>query len=216
MSQAFQYVFVYKPYNMVCSRGSNRSHPTLNSLGLPPDLHSVGRLDHDSEGLLLMTNDGDLLHRLTHPHFHHPKTYLALVIGDVTPDALQQLRDGVEIKLGATKPSDVEVLLSPPPLPPFNTPGPLPSPDKTTWLRIVLYEGMNRQIRRMTAVVNLSTLRLVRVALGPLTLPHDLMPGQWRALTLVERKVLWDWVWPQGRSDSQGMASSSALGTANS
>jgi 23S rRNA pseudouridine2457 synthase len=158
-------------------------------------------LDHDSEGLLLLTNDGTLLHRLTHPHFHHPKTYLALVIGDVTPDALQALREGVEIKLGVTKPADVEMLFAPPPLPPFNPP--LPSPDKTTWLRIVLYEGMNRQIRRMTAVVGLSTLRLVRVALGPLTLPSDLKPGQWRVLSLVERKVLVDWVWPQGRPDSQ-------------
>ncbi len=201
MVKPFQYVFVYKPYDMVCSHGTNRSHPTLKSLGLPPALRSVGRLDHDSEGLLLLTDDGILLHRLTHPHFHHPKTYLALVIGDVTPDALQALRAGVEIKLGVTKPADVEVLLSPPSLPPF--PAPLPAPHKTTWLRIVLYEGMNRQIRRMTAVVGLSTLRLVRAALGPLSLPYDLKPGQWRTLTLVERKVLMDWVWPQGRPDSQ-------------
>jgi 23S rRNA pseudouridine2457 synthase len=211
MPQSFQYVLAYKPYDMVCSHGKNRSHPTLRSLGLPPALRSVGRLDHDSEGLLLLTDDGTLLHRLTHPHFHHPKTYLALVIGAVTPDALQRLRAGVEIKLGVTKPADVEMLVSSPPLPPFRPP--LPSPDKTTWLRIVLYEGMNRQIRRMTAVVGLSTLRLVRVALGPLMLPADLEPGQWRALTLVERKVLLDWVWPQGRPDSQ--TSNPVLGTAN-
>jgi 23S rRNA pseudouridine2457 synthase len=99
----------------------------------------------------------------------------------------------VEIKLGRTKPADVERLLAEPALPAFPTS--LPAPEKTSWLRIVLREGMNRQIKRMTAAVGHPTVRLVRVAIGRITLPPNLQPGQWRDLTAVERKVLLDDVW---------------------
>jgi 23S rRNA pseudouridine2457 synthase len=154
-------------------------------------------LDFDSEGLLLLTDDGQTLHRLTHPDFSHAKTYLALVLGRPDADALETLRRGTEITLGTTRPADVEVLAGPPPLPPF--PIPLPAPEKTSWLRMVLFEGMNRQVKRMTAAVGHPTVRLVRVAIGRLRLPPDLAPGQWRDLAPMERQVLLRDVWPHGR-----------------
>lgn len=183
---------------MLSANWDRYGRPSLAQLGIPQNLHPAGRLDLDSEGLLLLTDDGHLLHRITHPDFNHPKTYLVLVLGHPRVTALQQLRDGVKIKFGVTRPADVEVLSSPPALPPF--PKPLAAPEKTTWLRITLYEGRNRQIKRMTAAVEHPTLRLVRVAIGPLTLPPDLKPGQWRNLTYIERQALLAWVWPSGRS----------------
>lgn len=191
-SKSFRYIITYKPYGTLCAPRDRLGRPTLASLGIPVALKPAGRLDLDSEGLVLATDDGQLIHRLTHPDFHHPKTYLVLVLGHPSRETLQTLREGVEIKLGLTRPADAEVLSAAPLLPPF--PGPLPSPAKTTWLRLVLYEGLNRQIKRMTAAVGHPTVRLIRVALGPLTLPGDLAPGQWRDLTTVERKILLTWV----------------------
>jgi 23S rRNA pseudouridine2457 synthase len=162
-------------------------------MGVPPNLHPAGRLDMDSEGLLLLTDDGETQHRITHPDFNHPKTYLVLVLGHPNLNALTQLRAGIKLKDFITRPADVEVLTGPPVLPDF--PGQLPSPYKTSWLRMVLYEGKNRQIKRMTASVGHSTVRLIRVALGPLTLPVDLAPGQWRDLDIMERRILLDWVY---------------------
>jgi 23S rRNA pseudouridine2457 synthase len=177
--------------------GDRLGRDTLATLNVPGDLHPAGRLDFDSEGLLLLTDDGQTLHRLTHPDFSHAKTYLVLVLGRPGDDALARLRQGTKIKLGTTRPADVEVLAGPPPLPPF--PNSLPSPEKTSWLRMVLFEGMNRQIKRMTAAVGHPTVRLVRVAVGRVRLTPDLTPGQWRYLTPVERSVLMDDVWPHGR-----------------
>jgi 23S rRNA pseudouridine2457 synthase len=145
----------------------------------------------------LLTDDGQTLHRLTHPDFHHTKTYIVQVLGHPDLQTLDRLRQGVEIKLGKTRPADVEELRTPPPVPPF--PRPLPAPEKTTWLRMVLYEGMNRQIKRMTAAVGHPTVRLIRVGIGRLSLPPDLAPGQWRDLNGVERHILLDEVWPHGR-----------------
>jgi 23S rRNA pseudouridine2457 synthase len=201
LSQQYRYIITYKPDDVLCSRRDRYGRLTLDTLGIPEGVHPAGRLDLDSEGLLLLTDDGDFFHRITHPHFHHPKVYVVLVLGHPDDEALRRLREGVEIKYGLTRPADIEVLQSPPPLPP--SPKPLPAPEKTSWLRIVLYEGKKRQIRRMTAAVEHPTLRLVRVAIGPLTLPADLQPGQWRDLTSTERKVLLNWVWPHGRPVKQ-------------
>lgn len=190
-SRAHRYAIAYKPYRVLSKHYRDRQgRATLASLNVPGDLHPAGRLDFDSEGLLLLTDDGQTLHRLTHPDFSHAKTYLVLVLGHPGGDALQTLRQGTEIKLGITRPADVEVLAGTPPLPTF--PDPLPSPEKTSWLRMVLFEGMNRQIKRMTAAVGHPTVRLVRVAIGRLRLPSDLAPGQWRDLTSVEERVLID------------------------
>lgn len=194
--KSFRYVVVYKPHGVLCAPRDRLGRRTLSTLGIPPNLKPAGRLDLDSEGLVLATDDGQLIHRLTHPRYHNPKTYLVLVLGQPSLEALSTLREGVEIVLGTTRPADVERLAAPPDLP--STPEPLPAPEKTTWLRMVLYEGMNRQIKRMTAAVDHPTVRLVRVGLGPLTLPRDLAPGEWRNLTNTERRLLLDWIWPEG------------------
>ena len=188
-----RYILAYKPFDVLCARRDRQGRATLADLGIPRGVQPVGRLDRDSEGLLLLTDDGATLHRLTHPRFKHPKTYLTLVLGQPDMAALRRLRNGVEIKTGLTRRADVEVLRRRPALPPF--PHPLPAEEKTAWLRIVLYEGKNRQIKRMTAAVGHPTVRLVRIAIGPLTWPRDIALGGWRELTLLERKVLLDWVW---------------------
>lgn len=194
---AFRYVVAYKPFGVLSTRQhSTAGHPNLTKLGIPDCLRPAGRLDRDSEGLLLLTDDGQTLHRLTHPDFQHTKTYFVLVLGEPDVKTLDRLRQGVEIKLGRTKPADVERLVGEPPLPAF--PKPLPAPEKTSWLRIALQEGMNRQLKRMTAAVGHPTVRLVRVAIGRITLTPDLQPGQWRELTAVERAVLLADVWPRG------------------
>jgi len=199
---SFRYVIIYKPFNVVSARRDHLGRATLADMGAPRDLPAAGRLDRDSEGLLLLTDDGQLLHRITHPDFNHPKTYLVLVLGQPEAEALRLLREGVETKLGLTQPAGVEVLQSAPALPPF--PQGLPPAEKTTWLRMTLYEGKNRQIKRMTAAVGHPTVRLARTAIGPLSLPPDLQPGQWRDLTADERRVLLDWVWPHGRPAMRG------------
>ncbi len=199
MAHDFRYVAAYKPFGMLSTRQHSPSgDDNLRAMGIPVALRPAGRLDRDSEGLLLLTDDGQTLHRLTHPDFRHTKTYYVLVLGEPDMATLDRLRSGVEIKLGRTKPADVERLAGEPPLPPF--PNPLPAPEKTSWLRIVLQEGMNRQIKRMTAAVGHPTVRLVRVAIGRVTLTPDLTPGRWRDLTAAERKVLLDDVWPRGRA----------------
>jgi len=194
-AHAYRYAIAYKPFDLLCANKDRYGRPALVDMGIPRTLHAAGRLDLDSEGLLLLTDDGALLHCVTHPDFNHPKTYLALVVGQPADAILQWLRDGVELKDGITRPADVEALPSAPSLPPF--PRPLPAPSKTMWLRIVLYEGKKRQIKRMLSAVGMPIIRLVRVAIGPLTLPHDLEPGQWRNLTAAERTALLEWVGPR-------------------
>ena len=194
----YRYVIAYKPFGVLSTRQrSSVGHENLIDMGIPPDLQPAGRLDLDSEGLLLLTNDGQTLHRLTHPDFNHTKIYHVLVLGLPGIEALTLLREGVKIKLGLTQPADVEILAGEPPLPPF--PKPLPSPEKTSWLRIGLREGMNRQIKRMTAAVGHPTVRLIRVGIGRVALTPDLVPGRWRDLSAAERAVLLADVWPRGR-----------------
>lgn len=193
-----RYGVAYKPYGVLSIHHDDPlGRRTLTAMGIPTTMSPVGRLDLDSEGLLILTDDGQTLHRLTHPQFSHAKTYLVLVLGRPAAEALCSLRQGMEIKLGHTRPTDVEILATAPPLP--ESAVPLPSPDRTTWLRMVLHEGMNRQIKRMTAAVGHPTVRLARVAIGHVTLPPDLAPGVWREMTPVERKVLLDDAWPHGR-----------------
>ncbi len=194
----YQYGVAYKPYGVLSKHHVDAlGRQTLSSLGIPTHLHPAGRLDLDSEGLLVLTDDGQTQHRLTHADHSHAKTYFVQVLGRPDMEALRHLREGVEIALGRTRPADVEVLAADPPLP--EAPLRLPSPEKTSWLRMVLHEGMNRQVKRMTAAVGHPTVRLVRVAIGRLTLPADLEPGSWRELNAVERQVLLADVWPRGR-----------------
>ncbi|MEJ5241266.1 MAG: pseudouridine synthase [Anaerolineales bacterium] len=177
----------YKPYGMLSSfTDEGTGHPTLKDCIPIPGVYAAGRLDRDSEGLLLLTDDGDLIHRLTHPRYHLPKTYYVQVEGIPTEEALESLRRGVLIRGYRTLPAEVR-LIPEPDLPPRSKPVTPHGP--TTWLEIRLREGKKRQIRHMTAAVGFPTLRLVRVAIGPLTL-EGLQPGEWRFLTATELQTL--------------------------
>ncbi|WP_404296649.1 pseudouridine synthase [Halomonas sp.] len=174
---------LHKPYRMLSqftdrgiSPGETRA--TLADVIDVPGIYPAGRLDHDSEGLLLLSDDGELIHRITHPRHKLPKVYRVQVEGAPDDSALQALRDGVALKDGVTRLAKVRRLGASglaerdPPLDPKRHP-------ITTWLELTISEGRNRQVRRMTAHVGHPTLRLVRVAIGPWRL-DDLAPGEWR------------------------------------
>lgn len=169
-----------KPFGVLCQftdRGTP-PRPTLAGFGLPPDVYPAGRLDADSEGLLLLTDDGALAHRLTDPRHKAPKTYQVQVEGTPTEAQLCALREGLLLNDGPTLPAAARVI-PPPTLWPRDPPVRFRMTVPDAWLEVVLREGRNRQVRRMTAAVGLPTLRLVRVAVGPHRL-DDLMPGAWR------------------------------------
>jgi 23S rRNA pseudouridine2457 synthase len=163
---------------------------TLADFGpFPKDVHPVGRLDEESEGLLILTNDGDLHHRLIEPKFAHPRTYLVQV--ERVPDeaALAKLRSGVVLDGKKTRPAEVRPLLSEPALWAKRTPIRFRKTVPTSWLEIALTEGKNRQVRRMTAAAGHPALRVVRTAIGPLLL-EELRPGESRTITPAEEKEL--------------------------
>jgi 23S rRNA pseudouridine2457 synthase len=171
-----------KPYGVLC-QFTDRSvppRPTLAGFGLPPRVYAAGRLDHDSEGLLLLTDDGGLAHRLTDPRHKQPKTYWVQVEGEPRPEQLQALRDGVALRDGPTRPARA-ARIEPPALWPRDPPVRFRRTVPDAWLELVIGEGRNRQVRRMTAAVGLPTLRLVRVGIGDHRLA-DLEPGGWRFL----------------------------------
>jgi pseudouridine synthase len=185
----FRYIALFKPYDVVCQFSDDIGRLTLKDYVPIPGIYPVGRLDRDSEGLLLLTDDGRLAHRLTDPRFEHPKTYLVQV--ERTPDhvALEELRRGVVLKDGRTRPAQVELLAQPPALPDRSVPIRFRKNVPTAWLRLTIREGRNRQVRRMTAVVGHPTLRLVRTAIGPITV-GELALGQWRELNAHELAAL--------------------------
>jgi len=169
-----------KPYGVLC-QFTDRSTPprrTLAEFGLPPDVYAAGRLDHDSEGLLLLTDDGGLAHKLTDPRHKQPKTYWVQVEGEPSDAQLDALRRGVVLNDGPTRPAKAQ-RIDMPNLWPRDPPVRFRKTVPDAWLEIVISEGRNRQVRRMTAAVGLPTLRLVRVAIGPHRL-DDLAPGAWR------------------------------------
>jgi 23S rRNA pseudouridine2457 synthase len=171
-----------KPYGVLC-QFTDRSTPprrTLAGFGLPPDVYAAGRLDYDSEGLLLLTDDGTLAHRLTDPKHKQPKTYWVQVEGEPTAAQLEALRHGVELNDGRTRPAQAQ-RIDTPPLWPRDPPVRFRKTVPDAWLELTISEGRNRQVRRMTAAVGLPTLRLVRVAVGTHRL-DALAPGQWRHL----------------------------------
>lgn len=174
-----------KPYGVLCqftdrSALASNAVPrrTLAEFGLPPGVYPAGRLDHDSEGLLLLTDDGGLAHRLTDPRHKQPKTYWVQVEGEADDTRLDALRRGVPLNDGPARPARAR-RIAPPELWPRDPPVRYRKTVPDAWLEIVLREGRNRQVRRMTAAVGLPTLRLVRVAIGPHRL-DGLSPGQWR------------------------------------
>jgi 23S rRNA pseudouridine2457 synthase len=165
---------------------------TLADFGpFPKDVHPVGRLDEESEGLLFLTNDGGLHHRLIEPKYAHPRSYLVQV--ERVPDerALNKLRSGVMVEGRKLVAAEVKLLLSEPDLWPKRTPIRFRKSVPTAWLEITLREGKNRQVRRMTAAAGHPALRVVRMSVGPLLLA-DLRPGESRSLTGAELKELTD------------------------
>lgn len=190
---AYQSILFYKPYNVLCqfTNPEQLDCQTLKDFITIPEIYSVGRLDRDSEGLLLLTNHGLLKHRLTDPKFQHPRTYWVQVERIPDEAALEQLRQGVTIKGGyQTQPAQVRLLEQEPLLPPREPPIRFRKSVPTAWLEITLTEGKNRQVRRMTAAVGFPTLRLVRSALALTSAPapesltlQGLSPGAWRSLS---------------------------------
>jgi 23S rRNA pseudouridine2457 synthase len=169
-----------KPYLVHCKFTDDQDppRPTLAQFGLPPRVYVAGRLDHDSEGLLLLTDDGKLNQRLTDPRWKAPKTYCVQVEGIAREEALVRLRAGVELKDGMTLPAEARAIEEPAWLWPRSPPVRFRKTVPDCWLELVIREGRNRQVRRMTAAVGLPTLRLIRVAIGPYTL-GTLAPGSW-------------------------------------
>lgn len=171
-----------KPYGVLPCFTDPEGRPTLADYIDLPGVYAAGRLDLDSEGLLLLTSDGTLAHHITDPQHKLPKVYLAQVERIPNESALEQLRKGVVLGGKKTKPAEVRLLSDDPQLPDRPVPIRFRKNVLTAWVEITLCEGLNRQVRRMTASVGHPTLRLVRVAIGPVVL-GDLQPGQWRDLT---------------------------------
>lgn len=177
-------VLLNKPFGVLCQFTDDSGRPTLASCIQQPGIYPAGRLDFDSEGLVLLTNSGSLQHRIAHPCEKWPKTYWVQVEGVITPEALQQLQQGVQLKDGKTLPAQAQFMAEPalwPRHPPIRERKHIP----TSWLALTLTEGKNRQVRRMTAAVGFPTLRLVRVQIGPYAL-EGLNPGEWRSLAVAE------------------------------
>ncbi|MDG2300314.1 MAG: pseudouridine synthase [Acidimicrobiales bacterium] len=165
------YYLLYKPINVISTASDPQGRKTvLDLLPEEPRVFPVGRLDRESEGLLLVTNDGEMTHRLTHPSFGVPKEYFATVSGNVSRYALRELREGVELEDGITAPAKVSQV-------------------ENGLLRIVIHEGRNRQIRRMCAKVGYPVQRLIRTRIGPLA-DRKLSAGEWRELTVKEIRNL--------------------------
>ena len=183
-STARTYLLLHKPRGYVTSvRDPHAEHTVMELIPRGTGrVYPVGRLDRDSEGLLLLTDDGDLTERLLHPRRGVEREYAVLVRGAVTPGALARLREGIDVEGARVVPVEVAVKLPPPPFAGHDPPG-------TRWLRITLREGRKREVRVMCAAVHLHVLRLVRVRFGPLHL-GDLRPGASRPLTETELAAL--------------------------
>lgn len=187
---SYRYILFNKPYGVLSQfTDSSGERRTLKDYISVTGVYPVGRLDWDSEGLMLLTDNGQLQHRLSHPQFGHSRTYWAQVERIPDQNAIDQLQAGVMISDRLTRPTIVKLLPDEPLLPLREVPIRFRKNVPTAWLEMTLTEGRNRQVRRMTAKVGFPTLRLIRVAIGHLNL-NDLQPGSFRNLTVNELKIL--------------------------
>lgn len=174
-----------KPYGVICQFSRDGMHPTLADYIVLPDFYPAGRLDTDSEGLLLLTDDGKLQNRITDPKHKLAKTYWVQVEGMPDEAALQKLRKGIDLKEFVSKPAQAGLIAEPAGLwqrnPPIRERKSIP----TSWLSLTITEGKNRQVRRMTAAVGYPTLRLIRAQIGEWSL-DGLAPGEWRELKVTQ------------------------------
>jgi 23S rRNA pseudouridine2457 synthase len=173
-----------KPFGVICQFSRDGLHSTLADYIALPDFYPAGRLDTDSEGLLVLTDDGMLQHRITDPKHKLAKTYWVQVEGVPDETALEKLRTGVSLNDGMTLPAEAQLMDEPATLWPRNPPIRERKAISTRWIALTLREGRNRQVRRMTAAVGLPTLRLIRYRIGEWTL-DDLAPGQSRIFEIV-------------------------------
>ncbi|GAA4828322.1 pseudouridine synthase [Algivirga pacifica] len=177
-----KYYIIYKPFGMLPQFKDEAGRPVLGELyDFPKDVYPVGRLDMDSEGLLILTNDTKLNHRLLNPKFKHSKKYLVQVDGAVTPQAIQQLEKGVTISVNKKKhhtlPAKAQILDQDPQLPDRDPPVRFRKNIPTSFITLTLTEGKNRQVRKMTAAVGFPTLRLIRINIEKLRL-GNMQPGE--------------------------------------
>jgi len=170
-----------KPYGVVCQFSAHEAHPTLKDYIPVPNVYAAGRLDTDSEGLLILTDDGNLQHRLSHPRHKELKTYWAQVEGNPIEADLMPIKQGIDLGDFIAQPAHIRIMREPenlwPRIPPIRERKAIP----TAWLEIIISEGKNRQVRRMTAKIGFPTLRLIRYAIGDHVL-DGLTPGTWKQL----------------------------------
>ena len=181
-----QYFIFHKPFQVLSQFSAEGDKKTLSDFfqGISKNIYPVGRLDFDSEGLLLLTDDKTLTHQLLDPSFAHPRTYWVQVEGTITEEAIQQLQQGVTISIDGkkyrTKKATAKILKEDPPVTERNPPVRFRKSVPTSWISLTLTEGKNRQVRKMTAATGFPTLRLIRYAIGKLTL-DGIAPGSYKA-----------------------------------
>ncbi|KAF0250568.1 MAG: 23S rRNA pseudouridine synthase [bacterium] len=178
-----QLILLNKPYLVLCQFTDTSQRSTLASYISIPDIYPAGRLDYDSEGLVVLTNNGKLQHLITDPKNKLPKIYLVQIEGTPNTNVLKQLALGVKLNDGLTLPAEVSLIDSPqiwPRVPPIRERKNIP----TTWIKLIIREGRNRQVRRMTAAIGHPTLRLIRIAIGEWKL-GSLQPGEWQRISCI-------------------------------